>query len=86
MTYDIYGKRYLCQYGCQKFCQDHSNQTQSCKGVKILSFLLKNQKIAVAQISFVFLRISFVIPGAQEGELPIELEVWIFCGVSHDLV
>jgi hypothetical protein len=43
--------------------------------VKILSFLLKNQKIAVAQISFVFLRISFVFPGAQEGELPIELEV-----------
>ena len=29
-------------------------------------------------IFFVFLRISFVFPGAQEGELPIELEVHKF--------
>ena len=29
-------------------------------------------------IFFVFLRISIVFPGAQEGELPIELEVHNF--------
>ena len=29
-------------------------------------------------IFFVFLRISIVFPGAQEGELPIELEVHKF--------
>jgi hypothetical protein len=50
-------------------------QPNAVKLTKYSLFIEKSKKIAFAKISFVFLRISFVFQGTQEGELPIELEV-----------
>ena len=77
LTYAIW-QMYIWPYGCQKNRLDLRNAAMYPKMHWKIFSVVKIEENRGLQISFVFLKISFVYFGGPEGGLPDHLESWNF--------